>query len=91
MRVGALGTVSWIEDAADHCWYWSHHNFLDLAHAWTGSRHYDLAVAEEGHGGERYYELRVFEQGPLESDVCPIKSECDTPVATPLQLFPVNP
>lgn len=96
MRVGTVGMVSLVEDSGDHCWYTSHHNFKDIAHAWTGTRHYDVIVAEPGHGGDRYYEIRPFEQGPLGADACgassdQVTSECDTPISEPIGLVPVNP
>jgi len=44
MRVGPLGEVVLIDNPADVCWYSSHHNFNDWAHAWSGSRHYEVRV-----------------------------------------------
>jgi hypothetical protein len=37
---------------------------------WTGTRHYDLALKEDGHGGPRRYHLYAFEEGPLDPDPC---------------------
>ena len=53
MRVGPLGEVADIDGSTAGCWYSSHHNFRDWAHGWSGSRHYDVVLKEDGHGGAR--------------------------------------
>ena len=68
--IGPLGGVAHADGAGDLCWYSSHHNFQDWVHVWTGTRHYDLALKEDGHGGPRRYHLYVFEEGPLDPGEC---------------------
>jgi len=91
IQVGPLGEVALVDDSADLCWYSSHHNFRDLAHAWTGTRHFDLMLREDGHGGERVYELYVFEEGPVDPDACSASLEDSLCIEGPIELFPVNP
>ncbi len=91
MRVGPLGEVALIEEPSSQCWYSSHHNFRDLAHAWTGTRHYDLVLAEDGHDGTRGYELYVFEQGPIDAGSCAPSIDGSECIDGPIALFPVNP
>jgi hypothetical protein len=93
MQVGPLGEVSLIDDQTDLCWHSSHHNFLDWAHAWAGSRHYDVKLKLDDHGGNRTYELHTFEQGPIDPDECPswAEPEANGPIGDPIELFPYNP
>lgn len=84
--VGEPGSVVQIDSAADLAWYSSHHNFRDWAHAWSGDRHYDLVLKEDGHGGPRRYHLYVFEDGPI-TDVAP-SAEGESCIAGPLVLSP---
>lgn len=88
-RVGPLGTVADVEDAAALCWYSSHHNFADWAHVWTGTRRHDVHLEEFGHGGARSYALFTFEAGPLDG-ACAPAADGTTPVGAPLELFPVG-
>ena len=90
LRVGPPGEVALVEDP-DGCWYSSHHNFRDWIHAWTGTRHYDLVVKEDGHGGPRRYELYAFEEGPLEAGACPSTADGTACIDGPIELLPVNP
>jgi hypothetical protein len=90
MRVGPLGAVAHVNDAGQHCWYSSHHNFRDWAHVWTGSRHFDLMLHEDGHGGPRTYDLYVYEQGQVNTDSCAPTVEGDMCIDGPIELFGVN-
>jgi hypothetical protein len=87
MMVGPLGEVALVDDAADLCWYSSHHNFNDWAHAWSGMRRYEVKVSLAGHGTMPTYTLHVFEQGPLDAGACPPRSAGFCPIAT-IELFP---
>jgi hypothetical protein len=89
--VGPLGEVVQLDDPADVCWYSSHHNFNDWAHAWSGSRHYDLKMARADHGVAPTYSLQVFEQGPLEGASCPALAEGSCQIGDTIELFPVMP
>ncbi len=91
MRVGPLGSVAFVEDPEALCYYSSHHNFLDWAHAWTGATRHDLELIEDGHGGSRTYALHTFEQGPIDSDTCAPVADGTGPIGDPIELFPVNP
>ena len=92
MQVGPLGGVSLIDDESDLCWYSSHHNFKDWAHLWTGTRHHDIMIALDGHGGERTYELHTAEEGPLDNSLpCAPLADGIGPIGYPVSLFPVNP
>ena len=91
IRVGPVGEVALVDDSAEHCWYSSHHNFRDWAHGWTGTRHFDLLLHEDGHGGDRTYELYVFEQGPLDSGSCAPSAEGSMCIDGPIELLGVNP
>jgi hypothetical protein len=91
IRVGPPGEVSLVDDPGDICWYSSHHNFIDWAHAWTGSRRFDLKLYEDGHGGPRMYELHVFEQGPVDPAQCAPVADGTGPIGDPIALYPVNP
>lgn len=91
MRVGPLGEVFLVDDPSDMCWYSSHHNFTDWAHAWTGSRRFDLKLYEDGHGGPRVYLLHVFEQGPVDPAACAPLADGTGPLGDPIDLYPVNP
>ena len=97
--VGFMGAASaWaqterypLDNPADVCWYSSHHNFNDWAHAWSGRRHYDLKMARADHGVAPTYALHVFEQGPLDAASCPPTSEGTCRIGDAIELFPVNP
>jgi len=91
MRVGPLGSVANVEDQAALCYYSSHHNFLDWAHAWTGTTRHDLELQEDGHNGSRLYVLHTFEQGPIDPDACAPVADGSGPIGGAIQLFPVNP
>ncbi len=88
IRVGPLGEAFLVDDPSAICWYSSHHNFSDWAHAWTGSRRFDLQLHEDGHGGARTYELWVFEQGPVDPGVCAPLADGSGLIAGPIELFP---
>ncbi len=90
MRIGPPGEVALVDAAADLCWYSSHHNFRDWAHAWTGTRHFDLVLREDGHSGARTYEAYVFEEGPLEG-ACAATTDGVKCIDGPIELFPVSP
>jgi hypothetical protein len=90
--VGPVGEVVHISDASKLCYYASHHNFKDWAHVWTGTRHHDLMLAEDGHGGARTYELHTAVQGPLDKELpCAPLADGTGPIGAPVPLFPVNP
>ncbi len=92
VRLGPLAEVAFVDEAAALCYYSSHHNFRDWAHIWTGSRHHDLMIAEEGHGGARTFELYTAEQGPLDpSRPCAPLADGEGPIGYPILLAPVNP
>ncbi|MFH1467904.1 MAG: hypothetical protein ABIO70_26195 [Pseudomonadota bacterium] len=88
LRAGPLGGVAAVERAEDLCWYSSHHNFLDWAHAWTGALRYDLAVELDDHGGERSYALYPYTGGPIDPADCAPTSDGSDPVGGPLRLVP---
>jgi hypothetical protein len=90
IRVGPLGEVALVDAEPELCWYSSHHNFRDWAHAWTGTRHFDLVLKEDGHGG-RTYELFAYEQGPLDAGACAPTADGAMCIDGPIELFPVNP
>ena len=91
LHVGPSGEVALIDSLDDLCWYSSHHNFRDWAHAWTGTRRYDLAVRHEGEHGDRTYLLYVYEQGPVDPAACSATSDGSMCIDGPVELFPVNP
>lgn len=91
IRVGPLGAVAEVDDETQLCWYSSHHNFLDWAHVWTGDRHYDLKLREDGHGGARTYELSTFAQGPVDPDACAPLANGTEPIGAAIELFGVMP
>jgi hypothetical protein len=91
MRVGPLGEVVAIDNPSDVCWYSSHHNFNDWAHAWSGSRHYDVKMARTGHGAAPTFTLHVFEGGPLAGGSCAPTTEGTCPIGSAIELLPVNP
>ncbi|OGQ10431.1 MAG: hypothetical protein A2138_08295 [Deltaproteobacteria bacterium RBG_16_71_12] len=88
-RLGPLGSVADVDDAAALCWYSSHHNFADWAHVWTGTRRHDVHLEVFGWGGLRSYALHTFEQGPLDA-ACSPTADGITPVGAPLALFPYD-
>jgi len=90
MRVGPVAQVG-LASASAGCWYSSHHNFRDWVHAWTGTRHFDLAIKQYGHGGMRTYLLYVFEQGAVDTATCAAAPEGAMCIRGPIQLLPVNP
>jgi hypothetical protein len=87
MRVGPLGEVALIDDPSELCWYSSHHNFNDWAHAWSGTRHYDLKTSLADHGATPTYTLHVFGAGPLAAGSCSPVAEGSCPIAV-LELVP---
>jgi hypothetical protein len=90
--LGPLGEVAHVDDTSQLCYYSSHHNFKDWAHVWTGTRHHDIAIALDGHGGDRTYELHTAEAGPLDGSLpCPPLSDGVGPIGYPIPLFPINP
>jgi hypothetical protein len=91
IRIGPFGEVSEVTDPDALCWYSSHHNFQDWAHIWSGSRHYDLGLKEDGHGGARRYHLYVFEEGPLQAGECGPTSYGTACVEGPIALAPYTP
>ncbi len=91
MAVGPPGGVSLVDAPADICWYSSHHNFFDWAHAWTGSVHYDLKLKEDDHGGPRTYALFPYEQGPLDAGTCAVRTDGTTPIGEPITMYPYDP
>ena len=91
IRVGPLGEVALVDDGSAQCWYSSHHNFKDWVHVWTGTKHFDLRLSEDGHGGVRAYDLFVFEQGPVNTTSCAPTAEGSLCINGPIELFPVNP
>ncbi len=91
MQVGPLGGVSLVESADDLCWYSSHHNFFDWAHAWDGSVHYDLKLKEDDHGGPRTYALTPYEQGPVDPASCAVTTDGTTPIGEPITMHPYSP
>lgn len=91
MQVGPLGGVSLVDAEADLCWYSSHHNFFDWAHAWDGAVHYDLKLKEDDHGGPRTYALFPYEQGPLVAGTCASTTDGTTPIGEPITMYPHDP
>ncbi len=91
LRIGPLGEVAEVTDETDLCWYSSHHNFQDWAHAWTGSRHYEVVFKEDGHGGPRRYHLYAYEQGPLEDGTCAPTGDGTDCIDGPISLYPYEP
>jgi hypothetical protein len=91
LRAGPLGGVALVDDPADLCWYSSHHNFLDWAHAWTGAVRYDLKLREDMHGGARTYALHAYEQGPVDPGACAPISDGATPIGDPITMYPFDP
>ncbi len=90
--LGPYGEVSHISDESAMCYYSSHHNFKDWAHVWTGARHHDLLIAEDGHGGERTYELHTAQQGPIDSSIpCAPLADGEGAIGYPILLYPVTP
>ena len=88
IRVGPPGQVAHVAAASDLCWYSSHHNFRDWAHAWTGSRRFDLVLKEDGHGGPRRYHLYAFEGDALEAGTCSPTADGVGCIEGPIVLFP---
>jgi len=91
LSAGPLGGVSLVDDQADLCWYSSHHNFLDWAHAWAGTVRYDLKLREYTHGGERTYALHPYEQGPVDPATCAPNTDGTTPIGDPVTMYPYDP
>ena len=89
--IGPLGGVAHVTNASDLCWYSSHHNFRDWTHVWTGTRHFDLVLKEDGHGGPRRYHVYAFEEGPLESGECAPTGDGERCIEGPLSLYPYEP
>jgi len=91
MRAGPLGGVSLVDDPADLCWYSSHHNFFDWAHAWTGAVRYDLNLKEDDHGGPRTYALVPYAQGPVDPAACSPTTDGTEPIGGPITMYPYEP
>ncbi len=89
--VGEIGEVAHVNVDTGACWYSSHHNFNDWVHAWTGTRHYDIALKEDGHGGSRRYYLYAFEGPELEPDTCPASAEGEACIEGPVALYGYEP
>jgi hypothetical protein len=90
IQLGPLGEVALVDDPAALCWFSSHHNFIDWAHVWTGSRHFDIKF-EGLNAASRTYLLYTFEQGPIDPSACaPTITSYDC-IGEPIELLPVNP
>jgi hypothetical protein len=90
IQLGPLGEVALVDDPAALCWFSSHHNFIDWARAWTGSRHFDIKI-EGFNAASRTYLLYTFEQGPIDASACaPTITGYDC-IGEPIELPPVNP
>jgi hypothetical protein len=87
MRVGPPGEVVLIDDPSSACWYSSHHNFNDWAHASSGTRRYDLKLALADHGAMPTYTLHVFEDAALNTASCPASADGACPIGEPIELF----
>jgi len=90
MRVGPLGGVSLVDDPEDLCWYSSHHNLFDWAHAWTGGARYDLSLEDE-HAGEWSYSLIPYGQGPVDPAACSPTTDGSAPIGEAITLYPYAP
>jgi hypothetical protein len=90
MRVGPLGGVSLVDDPADLCWYSSHHNLFDWAHAWTGVVRYDLSLEDE-HAGDWRYSLVPYGQGPVDPAACSPTTDGSAPIGEAITLYPYTP
>jgi len=86
IRVGPLGEVALADDPSAICWFSSHHNLLDWAHAWTGSRRHDVKL--EGFPAGRTYKLYTFEQGPIDPQSCDPTVDRSNCIGDPVELFP---
>ena len=89
VRLGPLGSVAHVADPTALCWYSSHHNFIDWAHVSTSRVHYDLELEWDGHDG-RSYRLHAFGEGPPAAGACAPLADGRSPLADPIELFPVN-
>jgi hypothetical protein len=92
VRVGPLGEVCHTDDPAALCWFSSHHNYADWAHATCGDRHYDLNVAKNcgvhnSHPSPTF-RLHVFEIAPPGGECAPATAGL-CPIGSPIDLFPV--
>jgi hypothetical protein len=90
IRIGPLQEVALVEDPAALCWFSSHHNFVDWAHAWTGIRRFELKI-EGVSPASRTYVLYTFEQGPVDPSACPPTITGKDCIGEPIELLPVNP
>ncbi len=92
VRLGPLGEVCHTDDPAALCWFSSHHNYADWAHASCGNRHYDLNVAKncgrENTNPSPTFRLHVFESAPFGGGCAPAADGL-CPVGSPIELFPV--
>jgi hypothetical protein len=86
MLVGPPGQVVLIDDPSELCWYSSHHNFNDWAHASSGSRYYEVKMHFAGHATQPTFTLNVSEQGPPSATCAPV-SDGACLIAT-MELFP---
>jgi hypothetical protein len=92
VRVGPLGQVCHTDDPAALCWFSSHHNYADWAHASCGDRHYDLNMAKncgrENSNTSPTFRLHVFESAPPGNGCAPA-ADGVCPIGSPIELFPV--
>lgn len=91
VRIGPLGQVCHIDDAASLCWFSSHHNYADWAHVTCGALHYDLNIGKNCGKLTRpasTYRLHVFENGPAD-DACAPTVDGTCPIVPPIDLVPV--
>lgn len=90
-RIGPRGQVCHVEQAADLCWFSSHHNYADWAHITCGELHYDLNMAKNCGTENRFpsptFRLHVFEGGPGGGECAPT-ADGSCPVVEPIELFP---
>jgi hypothetical protein len=89
MHVGPLGEVALIEEPNSMCWYSSHHNFNDWAHAWSGGRYYEVKASYAGHNTPQTYTLHVSQQPPMDPGSCAPNSDGVCSIAT-MELFAVD-
>jgi hypothetical protein len=82
MLVGPPGEVVLIDDDSALCWYSSHHNFNDWAHASSGSRYYEVKMSMAGHATSPTFLLNVWEEGPLTAGSCAPRSDGACLIAT---------
>lgn len=90
-RIGPLGQVCHTEDAANLCWFASHHNYSDWLHIDCGGIHYDLNVGQ-GCGPEQefesYFRLHVYEEAPNGGECSP-SADGSCPALAAVDLVPL--